>query len=127
MKLNYDCIRDILLTVEESDSQRANISLESKDNYELLSKYSIDEIQYNALKLKNENYIIAMKYSGDDITKIIFIDDLTWSGHELLNDIRSDTVYNATKDKVLTTLGSVSISVFQQIASSIALGMLGLK
>lgn len=127
MKLNYDCIRDILLTVEASDSSSANILLESKDDYKLLSKYSKDELQYNALKLRSEDYIVALKYSGSNITKIIYIDDLTWSGHELLNDIRSDTVYNAAKDKVKNTVGTVSISVFQQVATAIIVGMLGLK
>ncbi|WP_203269064.1 DUF2513 domain-containing protein [Streptococcus uberis] len=127
MKLNYDCIRDILLTVEESDSLRANILLNEKNNYKRLAKYSSDDLQYNSLKLLGEGYINALKYSGDNTTNIIFIDDLTWSGHELLNDIRSDSVYNSTKDKVKSTLGTVSIAVFQKLATDFAMKSLGLK
>lgn len=126
MKLNYDCIRDILLTVEEIPNRKDEVTLERFKTYKRLSKYTEDEIQYNSLKLLQEEYVRGLKISGSDVTVVLFISDLTWSGHELLNDIRSETVFNQTKSKITNSVGSVSLAVFQQLASAIMLKTLGL-
>lgn len=126
MKLNYDCIRDILLTIEEIPNRKDELLLANFKSYKKLSKYNEDEIQYNALKLLQEKYVTGLKISGYNTTTVLFLTDLTWSGHELLNNIRSETVFNQAKDKVINSVGSVSLTVFQQLASAIALKTLGL-
>lgn len=70
MRLNLDCLRDILLCIEE---------------------------------------VAGMQF---------FVRDLTPAGHELLNDIRSKTVFEKTK-AIATELQAQSIPSFQKIASSV--------
>lgn len=126
MKLNYDCIRDILLTIEEIPNRKDDLILENFKSYKKLSKYNEDEIQYNALKLLQEEYVTGLKIPDKNTTIVLFLTDLTWSGHALLNDIRSETVFNQTKDKIIKSVGSASLTIFQQLASTIVLKTLGL-
>lgn len=126
MKLNYDCIRDILLTVEEIPNRKDELILANFKSYKKLSKYNEEEIQYNALKLLQEEYVIGEEASGNNTTTVLFLTDLTWSGHELLNDIRSETVFNQTKEKIIKSVGSASLTIFQQLASTIVLKTLGI-
>ena len=126
MKLNYDCIRDILLTIEEIPNRKDGLILANFKSYKKLSKYNEEEIQYNALKLVQEEYVIGEEASGNNTTTVLFLTDLTWSGHELLNDIRSETVFNQTKEKIIKSVGSASLTIFQQLASTIVLKTLGL-
>jgi len=126
VKLNYDCIRDILLTIEEIPNRKDELILANFKSYKKLSKYNEDEIQYNALKLLQEEYVTGLKISGDNTTTVLFLTDLTWSGHELLNNIRSETVFNQTKEKIIKSVGSASLTIFQQLASAIVLKTLGL-
>ncbi len=126
MKLNYDCIRDILLTIEEILNRKDELILANFKFYKKLSKYNEDEIQYNALKLLQEEYVTGLKISGNNTTTVLRLTDLTWSGHELLSDIRSETVFNQTKEKIIKSVGSTSLTIFQQLASTIALKTLGL-
>ncbi|MCO4577947.1 hypothetical protein Si071_01449 [Streptococcus infantarius subsp. infantarius] len=126
MKLNYDCIRDILLTIEEIPNRKDELNLENFKSYKKLSKYNEDEIQYNALKLLKEEYVIGLKIPDKNTTIVLFLTDLTWSGHALLNDIRSETVFNQTKEKIIKSVGSASLTIFQQLASTIVLKTLGL-
>lgn len=126
MKLNYDCIRDILLTIEEIPNRKDELILANFKSYKKLSKYNEDEIQYNALKLLQEEYVTGLKISGDNTTTVLLLTDLTWSGHELLNNIRSETVFNQTKEKIIKSVGSASLTIFQQLASAIVLKTLGL-
>ena len=126
MKLNYDCIRDILLTIEEIPNRKDELILANFKSYKKLSKYNEDEIQYNALKLLQEEYVTGLKISGNNTTTVLRLTDLTWSGHELLNDIRSETVFNQTKEKIIKSVGSASLTIFQQLASTIVLKTLGL-
>ncbi|MBT0896060.1 DUF2513 domain-containing protein [Streptococcus infantarius subsp. infantarius] len=126
MKLNYDCIRDILLTIEEIPNRKDDLILENFKSYKKLSKYNEDEIQYNALKLLQEEYVTGLKIPDKNTTIVLFLTDLTWSGHALLNDIRSETVFNQTKEKIIKSVGSASLTIFQQLASTIVLKTLGL-
>ena len=100
MKLNYDCIRDILLTIEEILNRKDELILANFKFYKKLSKYNEDEIQYNALKLLQEEYVTGLKISGNNTTTVLRLTDLTWSGHELLSDIRSETVLTKLKRRL---------------------------
>lgn len=51
---------------------------------------------------------------------------MTWDGHEFLDDIRSDSVWSQTKSAVVNQVGSVSLSVLQEVAKGIVKGLVGL-
>lgn len=114
MKLNYNCIRDVLLYLE--DNLKINEPLHSK-NIEL--DYSFETIQYSVFKLEEAGYIQAQIIVADGLDKTAIINDITFYGHEFLNTVRPKTVWENTKD-VSVKLGVKSISALSQIASQIA-------
>lgn len=122
MKLNPDCIRDILLVIEG-----CNFNEEIRLNYliQQLSAYTPDEIEYTCLKLYEGDFINALtvQLSGDVIPRIVSITDMTYSGHQLLENIRPDTVWEKTKTSA-TKIGSFSINVLNNIASNILLNLI---
>lgn len=62
MKLNYDCVRSVLLTVEKSKTidEELNINpLTVETIFEQLPKYEDNEILYTIEKLKEAGYINA--------------------------------------------------------------------
>lgn len=129
MKLNYDCIRDVLLvlegnlTIEVEETKDGNFYsfnyLDTDDvlNFSSLSKYSKRDIVYSVVKLSEAGYINTSDISGDDLTEFL-ISDITYTGHEFLQSIKSDTVWNDVKN-VSKKIGSMSFPIISSIASSI--------
>lgn len=114
MKLNPDCIRDILISVEEMDY--GSMYTISK-LHEKLPIYSEDELQYHCIQLLDGGFLNAktinvIGYTGPQIWRIF---DLTYQGHQFLADIRSDTAWNRTKE-IAKNIGSESIHALTDIA-----------
>lgn len=116
MKLNPDCMRDVLIEMEKAEYEEP---VYPKHIYESLSKYSEDEINYSIIKLNEAGFIKAVIKSniGYD-ANILRLDDITYQGHQFLADIRSDTVWNNVKE-VSKKVGSNSLQAISQIATSI--------
>lgn len=116
MKLNPDCIRDILICLEslEYDSAYTIQSLVSK-----LPNYSYSELDYHCLQLYEADFIKAMiVHSGRYLAKTEKVFDLTYRGHQFLEEIRSDNVWNKTKETA-KSVGSFSISTLSTIATEV--------
>lgn len=121
MKLNPDCIRDILLYLEE------NLGLSSDLEYIPVSVYSIAEaLPYslpevsNTLEVLEEaDFLRAAKDYGYD--KIVMFDviRLTYAGYQFLESVRPKTTW----EKVVgacTKLGSFSLDFVMQVATQVA-------
>ncbi|WP_164995861.1 DUF2513 domain-containing protein [Miniphocaeibacter massiliensis] len=115
MKLNLDCIRDILLQLEnlEFDSYTTTSKLS-----EILN-YSSDEIEYSCLKLYEAGYIDAMviKTMNRFLPGIKSIHDITYDGHEFLSTIRDNNNWKVIKDRA-KTIGVFSLKTISQIGVS---------
>lgn len=113
MKLNLDCIRDILIVVEDIEYGK---DLTIPTLQQKLSNYSENELQYHCLKLLEGGFLDATtnRYirSHKQISKI---NDLTYEGHQFLSDIRSDTTWNNTKE-VAKSIGIESLHAIKDIA-----------
>jgi len=60
MKLDLDCIRDILLTVEENTGYNKYITVNKTTNtYELLNKYDGEKVMYHVIQSQKSNLIEA--------------------------------------------------------------------
>lgn len=121
MKLNYDCIRDILLTTEEEND--GSLSSEGVkllfEDYELLKKYDDNTVQYHANQLYEAGYLEAVTTKMDGANQQVrLIKDLTWKGHELLNNIRDRSTFEKTKKYIAEKVGSASLSIFVNAASA---------
>ncbi len=117
MRLNPDCIRDILLTVEETTAYNKFMRYyvgESK--FERFNNYTHDEIIYHVKQCKMAHLIINVTFT--DNGGYFSIEDLTPKGHEFLENIRSDNMWNNTK-AVAAKVGSYSLSSLTTIASGV--------
>lgn len=113
MKLNPECIRDILLAVE---SMNYGEIWTINHLIERLPNYTEDELQYHCVKLHEAGFLDAI--TGKTLrspVQIARIKDLTYSGHQLLADIRSDTTWNKTKE-IAKSVGSESLHALKDIA-----------
>lgn len=118
MKLNYDCVRDVMLYLEENlifgnPIRDTNINL----------NYDIKEIRYSLLKLHEINYLdgSVSKYMDGDYSVITI--DITFYGHKFIGEIQSDTIWDKTKS-VSKDLGIQTINGITQIAGSVISGLI---
>lgn len=117
MKLNSDCIRDILLTVEEECDYSHVMDYDRDVNVTTrLQKYTHDELIYHIKQCEYANLTLNTTYY--DGGKHIIIRDLSPNGHQFLADIREDNVWNGVKD-VAKKVGSTSLSALIQISSNV--------
>ncbi|MDT2485041.1 DUF2513 domain-containing protein [Enterococcus avium] len=118
MKLNQDCVRDIMLLIEDEISfgsfLRLNYFLESKK----LSKYDRETIKYTLGKLDETGFLKSnTRWVSNDL--VDFSTGMpTWKGHEFLDTIRDNTVWKNTKS-IVSKFSSVSISMVENIASNV--------
>ena len=118
MKLNYDLIRELLKTAEckENNSSLSHSELNTFCNE---NNYSQETLIYHLERLKEVDYIDAtIRYSSNQ-PFFYTINYITWDGHQFLDTIRSNEVWNTTK-KVADDLKIKSISAFSQIAFQVA-------
>ena len=127
MKLNYDCMRDILLFLENNlaytddnmglKHKRFNIGTISS---ELESKHDKFDVQYSIEKLAEINYIrlVDVNYSSERYIISGYIDDITMYGYDFLEQSREYNIWNATKD-IAYKIGVTSIRMLGTIATTI--------
>lgn len=117
MRLNPDCVRDILFVVEElSDGQHGiDFDFHKPTEYERLSGYTNDELRYHIRQCDMSGYFTPVSWylSGD-----CAIFDLSPKGHQFISDIRSDSVWNSVKSKA-TKIGAFSLNALAQIATGV--------
>lgn len=115
MRLDPDCIRDILLTVEENTGFAKYMTYKDNSSYDLLNKYSFDKVSYHIEQCKLSNFLIGC---DSDLAGNWTILNLSPLGHQFLADIRSDNNWNKTKS-IAKTVGSSSLSALKEIASNV--------
>ena len=113
MKLNPDCIRDILFVVENNATYSNDVSEETIFK-ELDSKYPREGILYHVRQCEHSGlFLKVVHYFGG-----FSIQDLSPYGHQFINDIRQDNNWNRTKD-IAKNVGSFSLDVLKDISSQV--------
>ncbi|WP_302826646.1 DUF2513 domain-containing protein [Anaerofustis stercorihominis] len=116
MKLNIDCIRDILIFIEDNTTARNMISINSDQLPEKLNnKYDTDTIIYHILQCSKSGLIDGFK-QFDDYGSIL-ISDLSPQGHAFLADARNKNIWNKIKKLGCESLPTI-ISILPEIAKS---------
>lgn len=135
MKLDIDCVRDIMIWVEETTTPThfavyVNVDLldgqgdflypnpecmprPNEQQQKLLKKYSNEVLVYH-LNYCVEAELLALANSSDGIS--ITIRDLTPKGHDFIGNIRHGPVFQKTKD-VLETLGVKTLDAAVQVSA----------
>lgn len=115
MKLNPDCMRDIMLLVEDLP---LNGELTPTNLYNSLPSYTQDELTYTCIKLEEANLIDAYIIQADNAKILARIFDLTILGHEFVKNIHNDDVWSTVKTTA-SKVGSFSIKTLITIASKV--------
>lgn len=114
MKLNKDCIRDLLLYLEENLTINNSIAV----NNIKINNYTSDELLYTADKLYEAKFLNCYRRVYDAQDLLITVDSITYEGHQFLDNIRDDNVWENTKN-VLSKFKSTSISFIADVSSQI--------
>lgn len=123
MRLNPDCVRDILFYIEENtDYQYWTTFPRSPQNFDIKLKndYPANEILYHLELCEEYGYIVT---PNSQPMGTIQVKRLSVSGHEFLENIRQDTNWNKTKE-VAKKSGSTSIEILSNIASNLATALI---
>lgn len=117
MKLNPDCVRDILFAIEDLSTPNSLIPSTKLSETEFLSKYSYDEILYHLQQLDWSNYIITPT-KNKTLDGIFFVNDLSPLGHEFISNVRKDTNWNKVKG-ISKEVGSETLASIKSIAENV--------
>ncbi len=122
MKLNVDCMRDILLTMESYGYGEIS---DIDTLHDALPNYTEEEISYACLKMDEAGFIdiLSADMMGSFIPTVVQVTDITYEGHQFLENIRQQNIWNKTKETA-KKLGSFSISALQAISQQIILNMI---
>ena len=124
MKLNPDCCRAVLLAIEEKPFGKYYVL---RQLVEKVSDYSPEDVAYSCLKL-HEGGLLDVTTTppilGNNFRHIAAINDLTYMGHEFLENVRNDGIWNDAKKKS-ASIGAFTLSVLSKAAASIIAARLG--
>ncbi|QZT28256.1 DUF2513 domain-containing protein [Streptococcus dysgalactiae] len=90
-----------------------------------IENYDKDVVAYHCKLLFEAGLISSYKptYADDEIYSFN-VGSLTWQGHEFLDKIREDSVWNNTKKKIKDSMLPMTLDVIKDVATSIVAKML---
>lgn len=119
MKLDLKCVRDILMLCEDFDFLSYDLEWVPLSLHYFLQKlpcYKKNQIAYTLIQLDEAGYINAQSVCYDDGIGDIFVERLTYAGHELIDTIRPKSVWDKMS-KTISELSEISLPVLQELAS----------
>lgn len=118
MRLNQDCVRSVMLFIEDKNEFGSFLDLDNFLSAKELREYKPEEIKYVLAKLSETNYLHdRIEWVNNEIVEYS-TGALTWEGHKFLDTIRDNKVWSKTK-KITNKFASVSISMVENIASQV--------
>ena len=121
MKINYDCVRALLLCLEnelEFDDEFRYPELKFDKVCEIIPDYSPQDIAYSTLMLSEADYINVLIVPGDNKFNGAIYTGITFEGHQYLDSIRSDKVWDKIKKKLSTEGVSLTLQIVKNVATS---------
>ena len=112
-----ELIRKILFKIEEFVNNTATFDLQ-------IEGYSIDQIAYHCSLLYEGGYIHAYnaRYASGKVHSFS-VGRLTWEGHEFLDKIREDTIWNKTKEAISNKGLPFVFDIVKSVSSGIISGI----
>ena len=124
MRLDPNCVRDILLNLESLDFA---VTTNIEKLHLTLPQYSEEVISYTCFKLIEADYIeaITVNLLRQTMPGIKQITCMTFAGHEFLENVRDDSVWSEVKEKA-SSVKSFALDIISQIAVAVVTKRLGL-
>lgn len=120
MQRDMELIRKILFTIEEK-----YIDVGICNNEMQIDGYDMKTVGYHCAVLHDAGLI--SNYNGqyaDGELYFFSVGRLTWDGHELLDKIKSDTVWNKTKETITKKGIPFVLDAVKEIATAITTAMI---
>lgn len=115
MKLNTDCVRDVLLELESFPIGQYTL----KSFCKTVSKHGEETTYYTLTKLAEGKYINAeYAQTMDGRIHLAVVYDLTFAGHEFLSTVRAPGIWEMLKDAA-SDGGTACIHLIGEIAADI--------
>ena len=124
MKLDYDCIREVLLITERDlcvKDENGTIVFDTLmlDHYaEEIPDYYRENICYTILKLCEADYLEASISPGDGGIYSCIVTGMTFAGHDFLNKIRDPQHWSKVKS-MIPVIKDYSIFAIKTVAEAI--------
>lgn len=126
LKLNHNCVRDVLLYLESERNVITNVDGNVEfigtwlgDICEGISKYPQEDVFYTLSKLDEGGYInMSVQWAGGGVNECC-VNYITFAGHEFIEKIRQDTVWKKTL-KIAGEVGIFSLKMLAKISESVA-------
>lgn len=124
MKLNIDCIREILLYAEKNLSYQKKDGAITKNSLFLNSicqdlNYPEEDIIYSINILEEEGYISAKIIWASGTIYDCIISAITPTGHEFINEIRDNRKWNKIRKTITENIKEYSVSAIKAIIEGI--------
>lgn len=123
MRRNPELVRKLMLAIEQtSQPLTAQAQIDS---------YPRDEVAYHMRLIIEAGLAqgsVMEDHSGRNTTvpRNVVIVRMTNAGHDFIDSVRGDTVWNAVTEKVKTLGGSFTLNVLQQLALRVLMAHAGL-
>lgn len=125
MKLNHDCLRDVLIYLESIDyvvvDDYGNTSFDIvciDDVYSAFTKWSKQDILYSVSNLSQAGFIKVLEPDNSVLPCPIGVLYITYKGHEFLDKIRDEKRW-ALISKSLSSIRDYSIDAINAIANGV--------
>ena len=117
MQRDMELIRKILFKIEDTVDNVAGYNLE-------IEGYTMGQVAYHCSILYEGGYIHAYKgeYAGNGLYSFS-VGRLTWEGHEFLDKIRENTIWNKTKDTIAERGLPFVFDIVKSVSSGIIAGI----
>ena len=119
MKRDLDLLRDILLRIEDAESD-----LENQAFYDLSDNPRT--IGFHIRLLIDAGFISAIDISSKGAPDYFIIQRLTFAGCEYLDSVRSTTIWEQAKQKLSSISGGASLDVITALCTDLAKAQLGI-
>lgn len=116
MQRNWDVVRKILLKLEEIGDTTSHLQSDQ------INGYDPELVSYHMRLLDEAGLIKAKCHQRNPLNCVAL--SMTWRGHEFLDQIRQDTVWNKVKGSAREKGLDLSLDVIVSLAKSIITSML---
>lgn len=121
MKRDMDLVRQLLFVMEKAEHGHCDEPL-------VVDGYTAEQIGYHAYLLNQAGLIVAVDATAMDSEGPVFIPVcLTWAGHDFLDSVKDDTVWQKAKTYVLKPAAGVAFDVLISWLKAEALKKFGLQ
>ena len=121
MKLNPDCIRTILIWLEENQGIDARTGrpreIISTELPKYITEFSNEDVLYSVRQMILDGFLQArpMDVAGADL---YLVEDIMPKGHDFLGNIRSEDNWKRTKS-IAGKVGAITLDVLSTIAAKV--------